>query len=95
MLIWLHKVRFPQKMDTFISGSLETSVFIVRVWNEPREIQNAPPQWRGMIEFLPTRERRYFQNLSEMSRFLTEKSGFIDGGESHGIHPALMDDQAK
>jgi len=47
-----------------------THSFIVRIWLEPREIQNEPPEWRGMIEHLPSGDRRYLRDLDEISSFI-------------------------
>jgi hypothetical protein len=44
----------------------QASVFIVRIWCEPREIEGAPPLWRGVIEHMPSGERRYVQSLQEI-----------------------------
>lgn len=47
-----------------------TQVFIVRVWLEPRSSPDAPPEWRGVIEHAPTRERRYIKDLNDLSAFI-------------------------
>jgi hypothetical protein len=47
-----------------------THVFIVRVWREPREIEGAAPEWRGVIEHAPDGERRYLKNLAEITAFI-------------------------
>jgi hypothetical protein len=47
-----------------------THVFIVRVWLERREIEDASAVWRGMIEHVPSRERRHFKGLDEMVDFV-------------------------
>jgi hypothetical protein len=47
-----------------------TRVFIVRIWFETREIKDAPPAWRGMIEHVPTGKRRYFADLSDLTAFI-------------------------
>ena len=47
-----------------------THAFVVRVWLEPREIEDAPPEWRGVIEHVPTGERRYLKNLDDIRRFI-------------------------
>jgi hypothetical protein len=44
----------------------KTQVFILRLWLEPREIEGAKPEWRGVIEYVRTRQRRYFSNLEEL-----------------------------
>ena len=43
-----------------------THVFIVRIWLEPREIEGAEPERRGVIEHLPTGARRYIRDLKEI-----------------------------
>jgi len=45
----------------------DTAVFIVRIWQEPREIERAAPEWRGVVEHVPSGERRYFTDLSEIT----------------------------
>lgn len=47
-----------------------TQVFIVRVWLEPRSNPDAPPEWRGVIEHAPSRERRYIKDLNDLSDFI-------------------------
>lgn len=46
-------------------------VFIVRIWREPREIAGAGVEWRGVIEYLPTQERRYLNDLQAIVSFIT------------------------
>jgi hypothetical protein len=47
-----------------------TQVFIVRIWREPREIEGAAPEWRGVIEHVPDGKRRYLKNLAEVTDFI-------------------------
>jgi hypothetical protein len=49
-----------------------THVFIVRIWCEPREIEGAPPEWRGVIEHVFTGERCSVDNLSELRAFISK-----------------------
>lgn len=56
-------------MDSFEAN---TQVFIVRVWVEPRDDATAAPQWRGVIEHTPTRERRYFTDLNVVADFIEQ-----------------------
>lgn len=51
-------------------------VFIVRIWIEPREIAGAVVEWRGVIEHLPTQERRYLNDLAVIANFITP---YLDG----------------
>lgn len=43
-----------------------TLVFIIRIWLERRELDQAPPIWRGMVEHLETGQRRYIKDLAEI-----------------------------
>jgi hypothetical protein len=49
-----------------------TQVFILRFWLEPREIEGAEPEWRGVVEHVQSGERRYFQNLEVMLSFISK-----------------------
>jgi hypothetical protein len=49
----------------------DTHAFIVRIWPEPREIEGAAFEWRGVVEHITTRERRYFRNLDEVTSFIS------------------------
>lgn len=44
--------------------------FVVRLWQEPREIEGAGPEWRGQIEHVQSGERVYFRNLDKMVGFI-------------------------
>ena len=55
--------------------SEHTHVFVVRIWFEEREIEDAPPEWRGVIEHMSTQEKVYFRSLQKMIEFVVEKSG--------------------
>jgi hypothetical protein len=33
-----------------------THIFIVRLWSEPRELADAPPEWRGSIQDVGSQE---------------------------------------
>ena len=54
----------------------DTQVFILRFWFEPREIEGAESEWRGVIEHVKSGERRYFQNLELIPSFVSK---FFDG----------------
>lgn len=43
-----------------------TLVFIIRIWLERRELDQALPIWRGMVEHLETGQRRYIKDLGEL-----------------------------
>jgi hypothetical protein len=54
-------------MDSF---EAKTHVFIVRVWLEPRESTMSTPEWRGVIEHVPTQRRQYFKDLACIPAFI-------------------------
>lgn len=45
-------------------------VFIVRVWREPRELEDAAIIWRGVIEHVDSGDRRYFRRLGAVTGFI-------------------------
>jgi hypothetical protein len=44
-----------------------SQAFIVRIWCEPREIEGALPEWRGMIEHVASGSQLYFTDLDEIA----------------------------
>jgi hypothetical protein len=46
-----------------------THAFIVRIWIEPRELKDAEPIWRGVIESVEGHKRVYFDRLDKMSTY--------------------------
>lgn len=44
--------------------------FIIRIWKENREIEGASPNWRGVIEHVPSGEKRYVQGLTQIITFI-------------------------
>ena len=49
-----------------------TRAFIVRIWVEPREIMDAEPKWRGVIEQVEDGKRVYFDRLDKMRSYFDE-----------------------
>ena len=47
-----------------------TQIFIVRIWNEPREVERSKPEWRGMVEHVRSGQQRYFKHLDELLVFM-------------------------
>jgi len=52
-----------------------THAFIVRLWEEPREIEGAVVEWRGMVLHVATNKRRYFNHLDDIMSFIAEYTG--------------------
>jgi hypothetical protein len=44
--------------------------FIIRIWEEKREIEGALPELRGVIEFVPNGKRFYFSRLDQMAALI-------------------------
>jgi hypothetical protein len=46
--------------------------FVVRIWIEPQERNDAEPIWRGVIEDVEDEERVYFNHLDKMSTYFAK-----------------------
>lgn len=56
--------------------------FVIRIWKEHREIEDADPSWRGVIEHVPSGKKRYFQDLLHIIGFINpyfEQMGLSSG----------------
>ncbi len=51
-------------------GRAKSHSFILRLWAEAREIEGAPPSWRGLIEHVQTGAHRYFRDLEDIPAFI-------------------------
>ena len=49
-----------------------TESFVVRIWLEPREIADAQPEWRGVIEHVASGKRKYILDLDNIVVFMAE-----------------------
>ncbi len=56
-----------------------TSVFIVRIWHEPRESEAREMIWRGKVEHLGTKEDAYFRDMATLVEFLIGQAGLRNG----------------
>ena len=52
-----------------------TAVFVVRVW---REVSLSGVRWYGRVEWLDTKQSRYFHSLAQLHRFLQETGLFTE-----------------
>lgn len=59
-------------------GALErhTQVFIVRIWQEPREVAGAEAICRGVVEHAASGQRGYVADLDEITTFI---GSFVEG----------------
>ncbi|MEJ2430603.1 MAG: hypothetical protein P8075_17050 [Deltaproteobacteria bacterium] len=64
------------------SYEASTHSFIVRVWLEPRECKDAVPQFRGVVQHVPSGERIYVRDLAEIAEFIAPYLGKEAGGPS-------------
>jgi len=46
------------------------AAFIVRVWLEHREVEDAPVTWRGSIEYVESGRVKYVTHLNELAQFI-------------------------
>ena len=58
-------------------------IFIVRFRREPREIATASPEWRAVVEHVPSGTRKYVRDLDYMAAF------FFLYVEDLGVHLPL------
>jgi len=49
--------------------------FLVSLWVESAQAEASEAGWRGSIEHLRTRRRRYFRDMTELVRFLATWTG--------------------
>lgn len=49
--------------------------FVVRIWEERRDVADALPTWRGRVDDVRTGVRRYFTKLEDLVAYLSQQSG--------------------
>jgi hypothetical protein len=49
--------------------------FVVKVWEERRDIAGAAPTWRGSLDDVQRGDRVYFDTLAELCAHLREHAG--------------------
>jgi hypothetical protein len=54
------------------SAASQQHSFVVRLWYEPGGA-DAPGQWRGSVEHVPSGQRRYFIALGDLTEFVASK----------------------
>ncbi len=58
--------------------------FVVRIWEERRDVAGAPSTWRGRVDDVRSGVRRYFTTLDDLVTYLSSQSG-MDGNASEPI----------
>jgi hypothetical protein len=64
--------------------------FVVRIWEERRDVADALPTWRGRVDDVRTGVRRYFTTLDDLVEYLSHQSGMVGTGrEPIPLSPSL------
>jgi hypothetical protein len=51
--------------------------FFIRIWEEPREMEDENPEWRGSVENVQTGQKNYFKGMENLVSFIREQcNGF-------------------
>jgi hypothetical protein len=58
-----------------------TGSFLVRIWEERRDLPDAPRVWRGSIVNVQTGDLTYFSTLLEVCRYLEQETGMAGSAE--------------
>ena len=51
-----------------------TFAFIVKIWWERRDVEQAAPVWRGSVEDVQSGRRVYFGSLPELCAYLEQRA---------------------
>jgi hypothetical protein len=60
------------------SFDARTFAFVVRLWQERRDIPGSNPVWRGSIDDIQSGSRMYFVTLPELCEQIQARSGMTD-----------------
>ena len=52
-----------------------SQTFVVRIWQERRDVAGALPMWRGRVDDVKLGSRAYFTSLQQLMEYLSGKSG--------------------
>ena len=55
--------------DTGVENERPEHAFLVRTWREPGDA-GGHAEWRGLVEHLHTKQRRYFRDLGDLCAFI-------------------------
>ena len=59
-----------QRDEMVIQNQDTSHTFIARFWLEPREIKDAKPIWRGVVEHVASGQKRYLEDLEAVKAFI-------------------------
>lgn len=57
-------------------------LFIIRIWSEPRDLDQAEPVPRGIIEHVPTGKKQYIDNFNAILAFIAPYILNTDGDQA-------------
>ena len=49
--------------------------FVVKIWQERREVEGGEPLWRGRVDYIQGGEQVYFHCLEQLMAFFKEVTG--------------------
>jgi hypothetical protein len=61
--------------------------YVVRIWEERRDLANALPTWRGRVDEVRTGVRRYFTSLEDLVSYLSDQSRVSDAAPEQNNQP--------
>jgi hypothetical protein len=62
-----------------------THTFVIKIWLEEMIGKYRLPRWRGHITYIPSGERRYFENLNEITKTIHLYLDRIDTNDNRWI----------
>ena len=63
-------IRIAHVDDRVVLLEDKSTAFIIRVWLEQREFQDAPVAWRASIEHVASGRTKYLTNLDDIAHFI-------------------------
>ena len=77
MLQYVDAARLDYQGQGMSSLDERSHTFVVRIWEERRDLANATPTWRGRVDEVRTGARRYFTTLEDLMTYLSNQSGMV------------------
>ncbi len=62
--------------------------FVIRIWQERRDVSDAPPIWRGRVDDVRAGSRAYFTSLEQLMEYLSGRS-MMDLATPNGLELEL------
>lgn len=76
-----------EESESRVMKSLDerTYTYVVKIWEERRDMAGAEPTWRGSVEDIQTGTRRYFDALHDLSSYLGRQTGMLNKSCAHDV----------